>query len=72
MVAQFFGLFNAGYRSITAHDNALRKVSGETICSIRIQSNSSEAVCDMLMTPELENGIGLTNGISTARLPRNS
>jgi len=72
MIAQLIGPLNADYRSITAHDYSLRKVSRETICSIRIQSNSSEAGFDMLMTPELENGIGLTNGISTARLPRNS
>lgn len=36
------------------------------------QSNWSDAVCLMLITPEFENGIGLTRGMSTARLPRNS
>lgn len=33
-------------------------------------SNWSDAVCRMLTTPELENAIGLTSGISTASRPR--
>lgn len=48
---------------------ALSKVSLETSAN---QSNWSDAVCLMLITPEFENTMGFTSGMSTASLPCNS